>query len=211
MAHLDTKPPDPDLQRVPFWPVFAQSRIPMALVDRERRYVRVNEATIRVFEYPRAEVLGSLAGRTAVGDRSASEAEWQQLLRTDELYGENVVAHASGRRMHVSYAAHATTTVGNCWLALFVTLSARFLPDGQDLIGAGNIQPPGVSPSTLTRRETEVVRLVALGLDTRRIAADLDVSPETVRTHVRNAMARTGTRTRAQLVAQVLADRLIRD
>lgn len=210
MAHLDTKPPDSDLQRVPFWPVFAQSRIPMALVDRERRYVRVNEATIRVFEYPRAEVLGSLAGRTAIGDRSASEAEWQQLLRTDEVYGESTVTHASGRRMHVSYAAHATT-VGNCWLALFVTLSARFLPAGQDLIGAGNVQLPGVSPSTLTRRESEVVRLVALGLDTRRIAADLNVSPETVRTHVRNAMARTGTRTRAQLVAQVLADRVIRD
>jgi DNA-binding CsgD family transcriptional regulator len=62
----------------------------------------------------------------------------------------------------------------------------------------------------LSEREREVVTLVALGRDTREIAGELHISPETVRTHVRNAMAKLGVRTRAQLVADVLcAGRLI--
>ena len=40
-----------------------------------------------------------------------------------------------------------------------------------------------------------------------QIAEQLVISPETVRTHVRNAMAKTGARTRAQLVAMALTDR----
>jgi DNA-binding CsgD family transcriptional regulator len=60
----------------------------------------------------------------------------------------------------------------------------------------------------LTAREREVLRLVALGSNTRRIADELAVSPATVRSHVANAMAKTGTHTRAQLVAQVLVEGL---
>ena len=49
--------------------------------------------------------------------------------------------------------------------------------------------------------------LVALGNTSLQIAEQLVISPETVRTHVRNAMAKTGARTRAQLVAMALTDR----
>jgi DNA-binding CsgD family transcriptional regulator len=182
----------------------------MALIDRDRRYVRVNQAVIELYQYPRAEVLGSLAGRTIQGDISTADAEWEQLLRTNETYGERVVAHANGAHMRVSYAAHATT-LEDRWLALVVTLSARFEPDGPQLIGTAEVDYPSERGSTLTRREREVVRLVALGADTRGIATDLRLSPETVRTHVRNAMAKTGARTRAQLVAIVLATGAIGD
>jgi DNA-binding CsgD family transcriptional regulator len=50
-----------------------------------------------------------------------------------------------------------------------------------------------------------VVTLIALGHDTSQIADGLLVSPETVRTHVRNAMSKLGARTRAQLVAIALS------
>ena len=53
------------------------------------------------------------------------------------------------------------------------------------------------------------MQLVALGKTGTDIAAELHLSPETVRTHVRNAMAKTQTRTRAQLVARAFSDRLI--
>src|SRR5437879_3427776 len=116
MAHVQPEPPHANgLPRGAFWTVFAQSRIPMALVDRDRRYVRVNESVLRLFQYPLEEVLGSRAGRTVVDeDHSISDAHWEQLLRTNELYGERVVTHGSGSPMRVSYAAHATT-VGNTW------------------------------------------------------------------------------------------------
>jgi PAS domain S-box-containing protein len=211
MLHAQSKPPDPNgLQRGGFWSIFEQSRIPMALVDRNRRYVSVNAAVIELYQYPRSEVLGHRAGRTSIDGQPKADAQWEQLMRTDELYGEGVITHANGTHMDVSYAAHATT-VGDRWLALIVTLSARFKPDGPELLGAREMGCPTREESKLTNREREVVRLVALGWSTRPIAADLGLSFETVRTHVRNAMAKTGAHTRAQLVALVLADGLIED
>jgi DNA-binding CsgD family transcriptional regulator len=67
--------------------------------------------------------------------------------------------------------------------------------------------PPSSGPAgqlPLTKREREVVILIALGQDTAEIAKELHISPETVRTHVRNAMSKLGARTRAHLVAIVL-------
>jgi DNA-binding CsgD family transcriptional regulator len=183
----------------------------MALVDRDRRYVSVNDAVIELYQYPRSEILGHRAGRTVIDQESAiADAKWEQLIRTDELYGDGVVAHANGTHMDVSYAAHATT-VGDRWLALIVTLSARFKPDGAELLGAAGVASPNNERSKLTSREREVVRLVALGSSTRMIAAVLGLSFETVRTHVRNAMTKTGAHTRAQLVALLVADGLIED
>jgi PAS domain S-box-containing protein len=212
MLHAQSSPRDPDsLQREGFWSIFEQSRIPMALVDCNRRYVSVNDAVIELYQYSREEVVGHRAGRTAIGEEPATaDARWEQLVRSDELYGEGVVAHANGTHMDVSYAAHATT-VGDRWLALIVTLSARFRPDGPELLGPADVGSRSDKQSTLTNREREVVLLVSLGSSTRRIAADLGVSLETVRTHVRNAMAKTGAHTRAQLVALALADGLIGD
>lgn len=195
--------------RGPFWSVFEGSHIPMALVDRERRYVAVNDAVVELYQYGREDVIGELAGRTAYqDDAAAGDADWDTLLTTNELYGERVVEHGSGAPMRVSYAAH-TTKVNGRWLALFVTLSAHLEPGGEELIGAA---PPEVTTSqskALTPREREVVRRVALGRSTRQIAADMYLSPATVRSHVRNAMVKTGAHTRAQLVAIALGEGLV--
>lgn len=53
---------------------------------------------------------------------------------------------------------------------------------------------------SLTAREREIVALLSQGLTGEEIATRLFLSPATVRTHVRNAMNRTGARTRAHLV-----------
>jgi DNA-binding CsgD family transcriptional regulator len=211
MPEAYSEQPHSDLDRAEFWSVFDQTQIPIALVDRERRYVKVNDACVELYKTPREEILGSLAGRTVVADDgSASDAKWAELLRTNELYGEDIVTHVNGSRMHVSYAAHATTLNGR-WLALIVTLSARVQPDGAELIGTAPIESSNGASSKLTDREREVVRLVALGSTTRQIAADLHLSPDTIRSHVRNSMAKIGAHTRAQLVALVLADGLIEE
>jgi DNA-binding NarL/FixJ family response regulator len=52
----------------------------------------------------------------------------------------------------------------------------------------------------LTDREREVVALVAHGLTNDEIAQRLIMSPHTAKTHVNRAMAKLGTRDRAQLV-----------
>jgi DNA-binding CsgD family transcriptional regulator len=65
------------------------------------------------------------------------------------------------------------------------------------------------SAVTLTPREREITALLASGLDGREIADQLVLSPETVRTHIRNAMERAGARTRAHLIAIAVREQLI--
>jgi PAS domain S-box-containing protein len=205
MAHAPLQPPATDAA-LPFWSIFDHSRIPMALLDRDRRYVRANDSLVDFWEYPRSELIGSCSDDMVVAGRDVIDTRWEQLLRTNQLYGERVVKHASGTQLRVTYAAHAIT-VGGRWLVLVVTLSAR-LPDGAELIGSSQIESAGGNGLRLTPREREVVRLVALGANTRGIATELSLSPETVRTHVRNAMSKTGAHTRAHLVALVISDGL---
>jgi DNA-binding CsgD family transcriptional regulator len=208
MPKADPEPSPAVLRRAPFWHVFTRSRIPMALLDRDRRYVEVNDAVVELYQYPRAEVIGSRSGRTLAGDPSVPDAEWDRLVRTGELYGAGVVVHANGSKMHVRWAAHAAP-VRDRWLALVVTLSARLLPGGRELVGSAPVEAKSNPRSALTPREREIVRLLVLGCETREMAAELRVSAETIRTHVRNAMAKTGARTRAQLVAVVLSDGVV--
>lgn len=190
----------------------------MTLVDSNRRYVAVNDAAVDLYQRPREEIVGTRATSGMPGsDRIDADAAWAKFMRAGELYGEKVVQVSAGRPLRVSFAAHATN-VDQQWRALFVILSAMFEPGGEQLIGglpavgAGN--PPSHraavnvdrSGKRLTTREREIIERVARGGSTPQIAADLNVSPATVRSHVRNAMVKTGAHTRAQLVHLVLGN-----
>ena len=59
---------------------------------------------------------------------------------------------------------------------------------------------PAAGMDELTRREQEVLGLVAQGLTNREIADHLVVGVETVRTHVANLLAKMGARDRTQAV-----------
>jgi DNA-binding NarL/FixJ family response regulator len=61
----------------------------------------------------------------------------------------------------------------------------------------------------LTKREREVLRLLADGLTNEEIGKRLFLSPETVRTHVQKAMRRLEADTRTQAVALALRQSLI--
>jgi len=61
----------------------------------------------------------------------------------------------------------------------------------------------------LTRREREVLRLLADGLANEEIGKRLHISAETVRTHVRKAMTKLDADTRTQAVATALRQSLI--
>jgi DNA-binding NarL/FixJ family response regulator len=53
------------------------------------------------------------------------------------------------------------------------------------------------------------VTAIALGSSGREIADELQIAHDTVRTHARNAMRKTGARSRAQLVAKALGEGLV--
>jgi DNA-binding NarL/FixJ family response regulator len=62
----------------------------------------------------------------------------------------------------------------------------------------------GSEAKALSSRESEVLGLLAEGLTGEQIAKRLVLSPETVRTHVRNAMEKLGARTRVEAVVKAI-------
>lgn len=69
---------------------------------------------------------------------------------------------------------------------------------------AGLIAPSAEGARVLSNREREILALLATGRSGEQIAAELFLSPETVRTHVRNAMRKLEARTRVHAVALAL-------
>ena len=67
--------------------------------------------------------------------------------------------------------------------------------------------PPSVEP--LSDREIEVVSLIALGLSNQAVGSQLNISIETVKTHVVNATGKLGAQGRTQLVVKAIAHGLI--
>ena len=69
----------------------------------------------------------------------------------------------------------------------------------------------GEPPSVLTRREREIVGLIARGLTNRQIAHQLVLSERTVDTHGVNIMRKLGLRSRAQVAAWAVQQGLLAD
>jgi two-component system response regulator DesR len=68
-------------------------------------------------------------------------------------------------------------------------------------------EPPSVTP--LTRREQEILGHLASGKTNDKVAQELGISPETVQSHVRNAMGKLDADTRTEAVATALRRSLI--
>jgi len=176
------------------WFVFRRSGNAMVLADEQRRFVEVNDAALQLLGRERAELIGTpVADTIRPSERERAEREWQAFMRSGEHTGTRNVVRADGSEVQIEVAARFLR-VGGRRLAVSVTLAAKSdCPASPASAQAGR--------GALTNREREVVTLIALGHETSQIADGLQVSPETVRTHVRNAMSKLGARTRAQLVA----------
>lgn len=69
--------------------------------------------------------------------------------------------------------------------------------------------PPKGSRGKLTRRQREILQLLADGESTTFAARELDLSEETVKTHTKNALARLEAKNRTHAVAIALRECLI--
>jgi DNA-binding NarL/FixJ family response regulator len=101
-----------------------------------------------------------------------------------------------------------TVAAGDALLSSAATRSliARFLATPEP--GAALAAPADLA--VLTAREREVTALVAAGKSNAEIAAELVVSPLTVRTHVQRAKTKLAARDRAQLVVLAYQSGLVR-
>jgi PAS domain S-box-containing protein len=179
-----------------FWLVFERSSNPIFVLDEGRHVVHANDAALALLGSSRTELVGaSIVDNVAAPERARSAQEWQAFLRSGEYAGTRTLIAADGSELQVDFAARLVVAGGRR-LALYVTMVHG---DSTTAVGEGRS-----AGGALTRRERQVVTLIALGRETPEIADELQISPETVRTHVRNAMSKLGARTRAQLVANVL-------
>jgi DNA-binding NarL/FixJ family response regulator len=87
-------------------------------------------------------------------------------------------------------------------------VTRRLISEFARLRPAADVRPP-VGLSTLTPRETEVLRLVAEGLSNPEIARRLVVTEETVKTHVSRILAKLGLRDRTQAVVAAYESGLV--
>jgi two-component system response regulator NreC len=71
--------------------------------------------------------------------------------------------------------------------------------------------PRQTTQQQLSRRELDVLRLIALGHTNGEIAAALSLSIRTVETHRSHILTKTGAKTRAQLVDHALRTGLLDD
>ena len=92
--------------------------------------------------------------------------------------------------------------LGDLWRAIEAVLAGgSYLDAGVRINVAGRATSDGLR---LTPRETDVLALLADGLSHDAIGARLNISSETVRTHVRKSSARLGASTRTEAVATAL-------
>ena len=103
-------------------------------------------------------------------------------------------AVAAARRAGADGVAAKAAPLGELAAAL------RAVSDGETYCDPRFERESNGAMSLLTPRESEIVALLASGLNGEEIARRLFISPATVRTHIRNAMDRVDARTRAHLV-----------
>lgn len=184
-----------------FASAFKQSRNAMVLLDDQRRVVDVNAAMLTLLECRRADIVGRQIWEFVVGGPLLTPRQWEAKLREGEFTGTAELRGPHERPVSVQFAATVEVVTGRL-LVLYVALNvsrwgARFRRDTSAAQGR-----------TLSERELEIVRMVALGHTGREIADELRIAHDTVRTHVRNAMTKSGARSRAHLVAKALGEGL---
>ncbi len=192
---MDQPSPKEGWERL-FWLVFRRSASAVALADDQRRVIDVNDAAVGLLGRGRAELLGlPVVEMVAPGERVESARQWKEFLHSGEYSGSRDLLRPDGSMVKLDFAARLADVDGRR-LAIYVLMPKQPSWPTPSLRSAA---------SALTKREREVVTLIAMGRETDDIAEQLNISPETVRTHVRNSLSKLGAHTRAQLVAIVLS------
>ena len=80
------------------------------------------------------------------------------------------------------------------------SLRAALAAGGADVLSDHPPAPGPADEGVLTRRELEILRLMAVGWETARIAGELGISRHTVRNHIRNLRQKLGAPTKLDAV-----------
>lgn len=131
--------------------------------------------------------------------------EEQAALRARQAGVSGFVA----KSQNLAQALHAIRQAARGEMALAGPTQPALLKQAQAPRGSSPQGSPTPCRDPLTRREREILTLVARGQSVAEIAAELVIAPHTVRTHIRNLLQKLGLRTRLQAVTYALKHGLI--
>jgi DNA-binding CsgD family transcriptional regulator len=175
-----------------FWKLFADSRIPMLILDDEAFYTAANQTACQALARERDDIVGRQLGFTTAPEHHRElYGIWTEFRRTGYAVVPWQFLLPDGRPVDVEAIITRDAPEPGSHLTLY--WQRLRTADGR----------------ALSPREQEVTRLLASGLTGEQIAQRLYLSPETVRTHIRNAMSHMRAQTRSQLVALAVTRGLI--
>lgn len=197
----------PDLAVAPALANTAPLQPAVLVVDDECRCIEASAAACRLLGIERDRVVGErFQGLVAAESRSRFGHVWNAFREGGGHAGPfTLAAPAPPAEIEISVTENL---MPNRHLLMIIPAAGEPAavagpPEG----GAAQFGPlPVRQPSA---REREVLGLLAAGATDPQIAEMLELSPATVQTHVRNAKAKLGARTRAQAVAIALSRGLI--
>ena len=195
---------------------FQRVPTPMLIVDDRRRCVAANAPACALLGIEPDDVpWRRIDDFTSAADRERLDQQWDEFLAHGAIEGWYRLPLPTGRTVPVEFSATANVLPGR-HLSVVMPLSGdgpaadpdeevRVRP-GRTTAGPGEsgwtrVLPRDPDQLPLTDREREVLGLVAGGLRGSGIAQHLVLSPETIKSHVQNAMVKFGAHTRAHAVA----------
>ena len=158
----------------------------IVVVDAESRsYVYVNPAAAAMTGSPVELIVGKTTfEHPRPSDPDTLDRLWERIETERELSGRYRFVGPDGRTRTVDFKARG-----------------HFVPN-RHLVMVRERPGPRMP---LSPREREVLTQLALGRTGAQVAQQLVLSPETVRTHIRNAMEKLGASTRTHAIALAIA------
>jgi DNA-binding CsgD family transcriptional regulator len=195
------------------------STLALIVVDDDRNCLETNLAACRIAGRSREELLeGRLDDLLNPSMRERLENVWKAFAESGGHAGPFELAARGEAAGSVDINVTSEVLPGRHLLIITRSEEAPATPEDRALpvdsaAVAKSTQradpPPPQGGRLPTAREREILALLATGSTDGQIAATLGLSPATVQTHVRNAKAKLGARTRAQAVAMALQRNII--
>jgi DNA-binding NarL/FixJ family response regulator len=152
-----------------------------------------------------------LSGVAATGRIKAAQPEIHIVMLTvsedeDDLFGA-IKAGAQGyllKNLESRQLRRMLEAVARGEAAMTPATAARILAEF-----ARRDRPEAIAPERLTERELEVLRLVTAGLRNKEIAAELDITENTVKYHLRHILEKLHAQSRTEVAARALREGLL--
>jgi DNA-binding CsgD family transcriptional regulator len=185
-----------------------RSRHPMLIADDQRRWVTGNAAACDLLGVAWREIpWRTMDEFTSPGERKRLVDQWGAFLASGGAEGWYQLYVPDRGPVPVEFSATANVLPAR-HLSVFIPPEKGSAEQTKSALAREATWAPvmveGAGRVQLTEREREVMTLVASGLQSGDIAERLFLSPETVKSHVHNALAKLGAHTRAHAVAIAL-------